>query len=139
MALSDLLRSNPEIRVDVPLDDLFETLSNSRRRQVIQRLAIRGGSSLSDIAEEIACFENGVETPNQLNSKQRKRVYIGLYQCHCGKLRDAGVIEWDDRSGDIEPGPRFEDYRQVLDVVGNGEPSHLPAKSGTSGDFGGVE
>jgi hypothetical protein len=52
------------------------------------------------MAEYIAAKENGIET-RAVSSSQRKRVYIGLYQCHLPKLADAGVVDFDKDRGDI--------------------------------------
>ena len=83
-------------------DDIFDLLKNSRRRSTIQYLREHGGSAeLKDIAEHIAAEENDT-TVRQLSSDQRKRVYIGLYQCHLPKMDKLGVVEYDKNRGTIE-------------------------------------
>jgi hypothetical protein len=57
--------------------------------------------TLGEVAEYIAGLECDVD-PAQLNSQQRKRVYVGLYQCHLPKMADAGVIDYDQNRGNIE-------------------------------------
>lgn len=87
---------------ELELDDVFNLLKNQRRRWVIQYLKNEGGSStLNDLAETIAAKENGIDK-SMLSSSQRKRVYIGLYQCHLPKMDDLGVIEYDKNRGTIE-------------------------------------
>lgn len=84
------------------LDETFELLKNSRRRAVIRHLIEHDGSSqLSDLAEHIAAAENGI-TVHELSSDQRKRVYIGLYQCHLPKMDNLGVIEYNKNRGTVE-------------------------------------
>jgi hypothetical protein len=83
------------------LDTTFELLKNRRRRKVLKHLRTNGGeSTLSDLAEHIAALENDIEVA-QLSSDQRKRVYIGLYQCHLPKLDGAGVVDYDKNRGTV--------------------------------------
>ncbi|WP_318570777.1 DUF7344 domain-containing protein [Salinigranum marinum] len=80
---------------------LFEILKNRRRREALAYLKLNGGTAkLGEMAEYIAARENGVEL-GALSSKQRKRVYIGLYQCHLPKMATAGVVDFDKNRGDI--------------------------------------
>lgn len=82
----------------IPLSQsvIHELFSSDRRRLVVNYLVrdADGRCTLSDLAEYIAAIENGCDV-EELSSDQRKRVYIGLYQCHLPKMDDAGVIEWD--------------------------------------------
>lgn len=100
---------------DVPtLDVVFQTLKNSRRRRVLKYLSENGGTStLSDLAEHIAAIENGT-TPQQLTSSERKRVYVGLYQCHLPKMDDVGVINYDQSRGDIKLTDQITHFEQYL-------------------------
>jgi hypothetical protein len=83
-------------------DTLFELLKNQRRRDALAFLkATDGRTTLSDMAEHIAAKENDVPV-EAINSKQRKRVYIGLYQCHLPKMADAGIIDFEKNRGTIE-------------------------------------
>jgi hypothetical protein len=83
-------------------DELFEILKNQRRRDALQFLKENEGSvNLSDMSEYIAAKENGIDI-SALSSSQRKRVYIGLYQCHLPKMANFGVIDFDKDRGTIE-------------------------------------
>ena len=83
-------------------DEIFDLLKNSRRRTVIRYLRRNDGNSdLNDLAEHIAAKENDI-TVRELSSNQRKRVYIGLYQCHLPKMDSLGVIEYDKNRGTIK-------------------------------------
>lgn len=87
---------------DLPLDVVFGALKNVRRRRVLRYLdEHREPVSLSDLSEHVAAIENET-SPANLNSKQRKRVYVGLYQCHLPKLDDMGVITFNKSRGRIE-------------------------------------
>ena len=102
------------------LDLVFGILKNSRRRKVIECLRQREEAiSMSDLAEHIAAAENDT-TPRMLTSKERKRVYVALYQCHLPKMDDAGVVDFDDDRGTIERGEEaveFEAYLRAAHLV----------------------
>lgn len=81
---------------------MFEILKNRRRRRVLRYLLQGDGqSTLGTLAEHLAGIEN--DKPEQLlSSQERKRVYIGLYQCHLPRMDMAGVIEFDRHRGTVE-------------------------------------
>jgi len=82
--------------------EIFEILSADRRQEVLRYLDRAGGAAdLGELAEHIASIECGCERV-QLSSQQRKRAYVGLYQCHLPKMADMGVIEYDQDRGNIE-------------------------------------
>nr|WP_276295859.1 hypothetical protein [Halomicroarcula sp. ZS-22-S1] len=108
-----------EAAADTPpepsLDLIFEILKNSRRREVIKYLRERGERvSLSDLAEHVAAVENGITTA-ELSSSQRKRVYVGLYQCHLPKMDDIGVVEFNQNRGHIELTDQAVHFEKYLD------------------------
>ncbi|WP_136590117.1 DUF7344 domain-containing protein [Salinigranum halophilum] len=91
-----------DVEPELARDTLFELLKNQRRRDALQYLKDNDGwATLSDMAEHIAAKENDLPLEG-INSKQRKRVYIGLYQCHLPKMADAGVVDYDKNRGTIE-------------------------------------
>jgi hypothetical protein len=80
---------------------VFEILKNSRRRETLHYLENNGGkASLSDLAEHIAALENDT-TVAAISSSQRKRVYVGLYQCHLPKMDDMDIIDFDQNRGTV--------------------------------------
>ena len=108
----------PDIGGDDTLsrDTVFQTLSNSRRRFVIEllyRTAPGGGAvSLREISEQLAASENGIELV-EVTYKQRKRVHTSLYQSHLPKLHKDGIVAYDKRGGTValtERAREFEPY-----------------------------
>jgi hypothetical protein len=86
-------------RVSASPDTVFDVLSNPRRRYVLYYLRESGPSiELTNLAEEIAAWENDT-TPEELTEKERKRVYVSLYQTHVPKLEEVGFVEYDSDSG----------------------------------------
>lgn len=82
-------------------DDIFEILSNSRRRYLIHTLHQHNGAvELSDLATYTAAWEHGVDI-DQIESDQRRRVYISLYQTHLPKLVEYGVVDYDEDANTV--------------------------------------
>jgi hypothetical protein len=97
------------------MDVTFGLLKNRRRRETLQYLREHDGEArLDEVAEHIAALENET-TVAALSSDQRKRVYIGLYQCHLPKLDDAGVVDYDQDRGTILMNETAEQLFHYLD------------------------
>lgn len=96
------------------MDQIFGILGNERRRYALAYLSRQAGSvTMSDLSERIAAWECGKQ-PKQISSKERKRVYVSLYQCHLPKMADASAISYDKDRGKIEPGDRFDQFVYYL-------------------------
>lgn len=106
-----------EEHCSLPPDVLFDVLKNQRRRLVLEFLReSEGPVRIGTLAEHIAAFENDV-SPRRLNAQQRKRVYIGLYQCHLPKMADVDVIEFNQARGIIELGAYGVELFPFLDAT----------------------
>lgn len=96
-------------------DELFEILKNQRRRDALTFLRQNEGTvNLSDMSEYIAAKENDIDIA-ALSSSQRKRVYIGLYQCHLPKMANFGIIDFDKDRGTIGLRPAAKLLDSYLD------------------------
>jgi len=99
-------------------ETIFSMLSNQRRRYVLYYLNRNPGSvSLRDLAERIAAWENDVDV-DDLDYKQRKRVYTSLHQTHLPKLDEAGIVDYDRDGGTITLANRATDLNLYLELVG---------------------
>jgi DNA-binding transcriptional ArsR family regulator len=100
-------------------DEVFDILSNSRRRYVLYYLRETGEPvELGELAEELAAWEN--DTPvEELTKQERKRVYVSLYQTHIQKLSEAGIVEYDQDTGMVSLG-------EGTDQIG----AYLPTEDG---------
>ncbi|WP_222845488.1 DUF7344 domain-containing protein [Natronomonas salsuginis] len=100
--LDDLPGKKRQCDGELDIGDVFELLKNERRRRVIRFLNEQedGVTTLNVMAEHIAALENDIDV-SQLSSSQRKRVYIGLYQCHLPKMDEYGVIDFQKNRGII--------------------------------------
>jgi hypothetical protein len=82
-------------------DETFEMLSNRRRRFIIHYLQDRAEPvSLSDLAEQVAAWENDVDIA-RISASERKTVYTSLQQFHLPKMDETGVVEFDQRAGEV--------------------------------------
>ncbi|EMA32371.1 hypothetical protein C446_14704 [Halobiforma nitratireducens JCM 10879] len=98
-------------------DELFEILSNRRRRHVLHELMREGDAiDIGTLSEEIAASEDGLEL-HEVSSSDRKRVYTALHQSHLPKMDEAGVIEFNRDRGTVEPTAALEDVEIYMDVV----------------------
>jgi hypothetical protein len=83
-------------------DIVFGTLKNRRRREVLRFIRSEGGSTrLRELSEHIAAYENDIPVA-QVTSKQRKRVYVSLYQVHLPSMDRDGVVDYNKARSTIE-------------------------------------
>jgi hypothetical protein len=102
-------------------DTIFSVLSNRRRRYVLHYMKRDPGPvRIRDLAQQIAAWENGIEI-EELNYKQRKRVYTSLHQTHLPKLDDVGVVHYDRDRGTITLAEGAAALDIYLDVVSEDE------------------
>jgi hypothetical protein len=95
-------------------DKIFHLLQNERRRAVIRYLRDEEGTvSMRDIAEQVAAWEHDTSVA-ALDSDERQRVYIPLYQNHLPKLDEEGVIEYNQSRGTVERTPVADQLEQYL-------------------------
>lgn len=98
-------------------DELFQVLSNSRRRYAVHLLKQEDEDvELGSMATQIAAWENGNEI-SEVTGTQRKRVYTSLQQQHLPKMDDVGVVEFDKNRGVVEPTPSLEEVDLYFDIV----------------------
>lgn len=99
-------------------DQLLEALTTPRRRRTIRIIDDFGRDMrIGELSERVASLEYGIPA-SQLSSKQRKRVYVGLYQCHIPKvLAPYGVIEWQSNRGIVAPSDETHAVRVRLEAL----------------------
>jgi len=118
---------------ELSLDLIFEVLKNRRRRDVIRYLEEQSErTSLSDLAEHVAALENDTTT-QALTSSQRKRVYVGLHQCHLPKMDDMDIVNFNQDRGYVELGANVDQLDPYLDPVTTDDQSWHTYYLGLSG------
>lgn len=110
--------SEKNVAVDSPLgpDHVFKMLKNQRRRRTLRYLLEHNDSvTIGTLAEHIAALEHDT-TESELTWRERKRVYIGLYQFHLPKLDGVDAITFEKARGNVAPGPATEQFRPYLEL-----------------------
>jgi DNA-binding transcriptional ArsR family regulator len=106
--------SGPETVV-LSKDEIFYLLKNRRRRDIVRYLTDNEGTAtLSELAEHIAAWENDIDV-QALDSGQRKRVYVALYQTHLPKLAENGIVDYERNRGNVELTENADHLRTYLD------------------------
>lgn len=98
---------------ELTADEVYDILSNQRRRFVLYHLAEAGETSLRDLSRLVAAWENDVD-PEAVTSVQRKRVYTALHQTHLMRLDSYDVIEYDQSRGTVAPTERLAVFEPFL-------------------------
>ncbi|WP_058997707.1 hypothetical protein [Haloarcula sp. CBA1127] len=109
--------------VSVPFDALLDVAQSERRRQCLRTVNEYGRLDLTDLAEIVAAAEVGTDR-DQLQSQQRKRVYVSLYQTHVSKLDDTELVRWNQENGTVcatvETGPAVDALDDLADRTAGG-------------------
>jgi hypothetical protein len=101
--VADAGESTPSERPDDPgTQQLFDVLSNRRRRYALYALKRDGETTIGSLADRIAAWENG-RAVEEVTATQRKRVYTALQQSHLPKLDRTGLAEFDPETGRVTP------------------------------------
>ncbi len=111
------LWSSPEPAL--PRGEIFEVLSNGRRRQVLhylKRQEDRQRIELRELVDHVAAWENDVSV-DEVDADERKRVYTALRQSHLPKMDEAGVIEYDNMRGEVLLTDRAREAQLYLEYV----------------------
>lgn len=107
---------NDEIQT-LSRDEMFEMLSNRRRRHVLHYLQnSEQQATLSDLAEQIAAWENNTEVKD-ISASERKTVYTSLQQFHLPKMNKTGAVEYDQRTGEVDITNAAKELDVYLEVV----------------------
>jgi DNA-binding transcriptional ArsR family regulator len=108
----------PTGRPDEPTEqEVFDILSNRRRRYALYALLNDDAATIGSLAERIAAWEND-RTIEDVTPTERKRVYTALQQSHLPKLERNGLITFDRESGRVRPTDTVDEMDIYLEVVG---------------------
>lgn len=104
--------------LDLTRDEIFEVLSNRRRRYAFHYLRQYEGEAVpvGEIAEQIAAWETD-KPRDLLTAAERKRVKTALHQFHFPKMDDLRFIEYDSRRGEVRLRDDISDVEIYLDIV----------------------
>lgn len=91
---------------DLSQAEIFDLLSNERRRGVIHHLKRNGSMSLEELVGAIESWESDTTHAS---------VYSGLVQTHLPRLVDSGVIEFDHDERMVRPTERLDSVTVYLE------------------------
>ncbi|WP_178916367.1 hypothetical protein [Natronomonas gomsonensis] len=83
--------------------DVFEILSNDRRRCIVHYLKQHDGRrvDLRELVDYVAAWET--DTPiEKLDGDKRKSVYAAIRQTHLPKMEEAGIVEYESVRGEVQ-------------------------------------
>jgi hypothetical protein len=124
-----------EAAIALATETACELTSNARRRAVLGHVAALDGNEsvgMGTLARRIAGEEHDI-APAAVSSEQRKTVYVSLLQNHLPKLDDAGVVAWDDRSGEVARGHSIDALASLVDGI---ERACVPTTPASEADTG---
>jgi hypothetical protein len=98
--------------------EVFDVLSNRRRRYVLYALLQEETATIGSLADQVAAWENDCSI-DEVTAAERKRVYTALQQSHLPKLVRTGLVRFDDDSGHVEPTEAIEELGIYLEMVGD--------------------
>lgn len=99
--------------------EIFEMLSNTRRRYVLHYLKQREPGQqvpLREVVDQVAAWEQETEIA-QLDSAERKRVYTALKQTHLPRLDEFGIVDYDQLRGEVELTDTADEVQLYLEYV----------------------
>jgi len=103
--------------VDMPMEDFIDLISNERRRLTISILCREGREvDLGEVCVEIASIENS-SSENEVNSKQRKRIYTPMIQIHLPRMDEWGCVEYDYNSKTLEKNELTEQVMSKMEDI----------------------
>jgi hypothetical protein len=97
----------------VTADVVFQTLSNERRRLALQALASEGTMTVRELTTSVAAAENGVAV-EELEYRERKRVYTSLVQTHLPAMHKNDVVDYDKSRGVVTLRPETREFEAYI-------------------------
>lgn len=95
-------------------DTLFEALSHSHRRFVLQYLTARDGSqTVSEMATALATWQTD-QPAGDRSAAGVEKIESALHHHHLPKLAAASIIEYDPTGGTVTPGTRAAETTPYL-------------------------
>lgn len=98
-------------------DEVFEVLSNRRRRFVIHALKhTEEPLHVSELSTHVTAWERDVD-PEEVRYEDRRNVYSTLRRTHLPKLEEKNVVTVDEEENLVEPTPELEELDIYVEVL----------------------
>ncbi|WP_281194179.1 transcriptional regulator [Halorubrum sp. F4] len=101
-------------------DEIFDVLSNRRRRFVIHALKrTEEPLDVSELSTHVTAWELDVE-PGEVEYEDRRNVYSTLQRTHLPKLEEKDIVEVDEENR-VRPTPALENLDIYIEALGSRE------------------
>ena len=98
-------------------EEVFEVLSNRRRRFVIHALKrAEGPVDVSELSAHVTAWERGVAL-DEVRYEDRRNVYSTLRRTHLPKLEEKNVVTVDEEANVVAPTPELEELDIYVEVL----------------------
>ncbi|WP_144922001.1 DUF7344 domain-containing protein [Halorubrum salsamenti] len=98
-------------------EEVFEVLSNRRRRFVIHALKrAEKPIDVSELSTHVTAWERDVD-PDEVRYEDRRNVYSTLQRTHLPKLEEKNVVTVDGEANLVEPTPELESLDIYVEVL----------------------
>ncbi|NHN61054.1 MULTISPECIES: hypothetical protein [Halorussus] len=94
------------------LDRYLRTLGDERRRYLLYRLSDDPVTTVDELARQVAA-QTADREPSEVSEEECDRMRATLHHEHLPRLRDYGIVDYDERSQDV----RLVDRSQVLQML----------------------
>ncbi|WP_080510506.1 DUF7344 domain-containing protein [Halorubrum coriense] len=102
-------------------DEIYDVLSNRRRRFVIHALKRKQGPvDISELSEHIAAWESGRD-PDDVEYEDHRSVYSTLKRTHLPNLEQNNIITIDEEESVVHPTPQLENIDVYIEAVSSKE------------------
>ena len=95
------------------LDAVYGILSESRRRYLLYYFLESDHANIEGLSLQIVAWEQDVPI-DTVSEAQKQRVTSSLIHSHLPKLEDNGIVEYDDRTGDVVVSDGFDEVRETV-------------------------
>lgn len=108
---------------EVSRDDIFQILSNARRRRVLEYVEYGDDVTLIELVDVVAEAEtgNGSEGYEDSPTNIRSSVYSALVQTHLPAMEEAGILEYDPEEQVIRTTGRTREAKLYLEYLPGNE------------------
>lgn len=108
-------------RGELSEDEIYEVLSNRRRRFVIHALKrTEEPIEIFELSKYVTAWETGVEL-EEVPSRHRQNVYSTLKRTHLPKLEEKNVVTIDEEGNYVQATPELKNLDIYVEVLGSKE------------------
>lgn len=103
------------------LDRYLSALSEKHRRYVLYHLDEHGVANSEELARHVVARESDCP-PSAVSEAERKQMEMELHHRHLPRLKDYGLVDYDERSRDVrlaDPPKVFSTFLHLCEVVEN--------------------